>query len=163
MDRESNLVVISAFLALNVRMACIFDLYKKLKGSLCPHWTCVPVDCIHVCDYLSVLNNIMQCRVSSSIILALYTGFPSSTTPHLRSPAMVVCCGNVTCRGRLESTVVVWSMMEKYMSVVYFKSMRFPLTQSDCRNYKCQPHNFKTIWFHNILAVQFWFDRNPPV
>ena len=29
MDRESNLVVISAFLALNVTMACIFDLYKK--------------------------------------------------------------------------------------------------------------------------------------
>ena len=32
-DRESNLVVISAFLALNVPMACTFDLYKKLKGS----------------------------------------------------------------------------------------------------------------------------------
>ena len=80
MDRESNLVVISAFLALNVPMACIFDLYKKLKGS-------------------SVLNNI-QCRVSSSIWPC--SGFPSSTTPQLRSDsvssdgAVVVCYGNVS-------------------------------------------------------------------
>ena len=77
--------------------------------------------------------------------LALYRfSIVHHTTTALSSDgAVVVCCGNV------ESAVVVWSMMEEYVSIVCFKSMRLQLTQSYCPNY----NHTTSIQFDSII---FW-------